>query len=81
MEVVLGSSQVQGEGVVQEAEAAEGFLQAVDGAGGGGEDLVEVVGGGVVGGAFGDGMPFSELSEPAGQLPLHAHLFLKPWLV
>jgi hypothetical protein len=24
---------------------------------------------------------FSELSELAGQLPLHTHLFLKPWLV
>ncbi|MER5756819.1 hypothetical protein [Streptomyces sp. NPDC002088] len=53
MEVVLRLAQVQGEGVVEEAEAGQGLLQAVDGAGGGLEVAVEVVGGGVVGGAFG----------------------------
>ncbi|GGQ23836.1 hypothetical protein GCM10010279_34540 [Streptomyces mutabilis] len=43
MEVVLGFAQVQGEGVVQEAEAGQGLLQSVDGAGGNLEVAVEVV--------------------------------------
>ncbi|WP_328474894.1 hypothetical protein [Streptomyces sp. NBC_00448] len=53
MEVVLGFAQVQGEGVVEEAQAGQGLVQAVDGAGGGLEVAVEVVGGGVVRGALG----------------------------
>jgi hypothetical protein len=61
LEVVLGASQVQGEGVFEEAQARKCAFQSVDGAGGGGEDVVEVVGGDVVGGPFGDGVPFSEL--------------------
>ena len=35
VEVVLGPAQVQGERVLQQAEAGQRFLQAVDGAGGG----------------------------------------------
>ena len=49
VEVVLGFAQVQGEGVVEEAEAGQGFLKAVDGAGGRFEVVVQVGGGGVVG--------------------------------
>lgn len=63
MEVVLGFAQVQGKGVVEEAEAGEGLLQAVDGSGGGLEVAVEIVGGGVVRGAFGQQSPFSELGS------------------
>ena len=61
MEVVLGFAQVQRQSVVEEAEAGQGLLQAVDGAGGGLEVAVQVVGGGVVGGALGQESPFSEL--------------------
>jgi hypothetical protein len=58
VEVVLRAAQVQDEGLVEEAEASQGLLQAVDRAGGGLEDLVEVVvGGGVVGSALSDGPP------------------------
>lgn len=64
MEVVLGFAQVQGEGVVEEAEAGQGLFQAVDGAGGGLEVAVEVVGGGVVGGAFGQQSPLLALAPP-----------------
>ena len=56
-EVVLGPAQVQGEGFVEEAERRECLFQAVDGVGGGIEDLVQEVGGGRVGGAFGERAP------------------------
>ena len=68
MEVVLGFAQVQGEGVVEEAEAGQGLLQAVDGAGGGLEVAVEVVGGGVVGGAFGQQPPLLALAAPVEEV-------------
>ncbi|WP_280892148.1 hypothetical protein [Streptomyces sp. LBL] len=68
MEVVLGFAQVQGEGVVEEAEAGQGLLQAVDGAGCGIEVAVEVVGGGVVGGALGQQPPLFTLSLPVEEV-------------
>src|SRR5205814_601722 len=42
--VVLRAAQVQGECLVEQAEAGEGLLEPVDGLGGRFEDLVEVVG-------------------------------------
>src|SRR5262245_42975433 len=68
VEVVLGFAQVQGEGVVQEAEPGQGFLQAVDGAGGGLEIVVQVGGGGVVGGAFGQQPPLFAFAPPVEQV-------------
>ncbi|MFJ1551598.1 hypothetical protein [Streptomyces sp. NPDC088246] len=68
MEVVLGFAQVQGEGVVEEAEAGQGLFQAVDGAGSGLEVAMEVVGGGVVGGAFGQQPPLLALAPPVEQV-------------
>ncbi|MFD4947972.1 hypothetical protein ACFWNT_37030 [Streptomyces sp. NPDC058409] len=68
VEVVLGFAQVQGEGVVKEAEVGQGLLQAVDGAGGGFEVVVEVVGGGVVGGAFGQQPPLLALAPPVEEV-------------
>jgi hypothetical protein len=41
--VVLGAAQVQGEGLVEQAEAGEGFFQPVDGLGSGREDLVQSI--------------------------------------
>jgi hypothetical protein len=68
LEVVLGPAQIQGEGVVEQAEAGECLLQPVDGAGGGLEDLVQVAGGGVVGGALGDGVPLLAFAPPVQQI-------------
>jgi hypothetical protein len=62
VEVVLGFARVQGEGVVEEAEAGQGPLQAVDGASGGLEVAVQVVGGRVVGGALGQQPPLLALA-------------------
>src|ERR1035441_5092459 len=53
VEVVLRPAQVQGQGLAEQAEAGQGLLQAVDRAGGWLEDLVQVVGGGVVRGTLG----------------------------
>jgi hypothetical protein len=71
--VVLGAAQVQGDGLVEQAEPGERFLKPVNALGGGREDLVQVVGGSV-GGAFGDGGPllaFAPLVQQvrAGQAP------------
>jgi hypothetical protein len=49
VEVVLEAPQVQGEGFVEDAEGGQGLLESFDGLGGGLEDGVEVIGGGVVG--------------------------------
>ena len=68
VEIILGLAQVQGEGVVQEAESGQGLLQAVDGAGGGLEVVVQVAGGGVVGGAFGQQPPLFALAPPVEQV-------------
>ena len=68
VEVVLGPAQVQGKGLVEQAEPGEGLLQPVDRVGGGREDLVQVVGGGVVGGALGDGVPLLALAPPVEQV-------------
>ena len=68
VEVVLGFAQVQGEGVVEQAEPGQGLLQAVDGAGGGFEVAVQVVGGGVVGGAFGQQSPLLAFASPVEQV-------------
>ncbi|WP_426504312.1 hypothetical protein ACPPVO_42990 [Dactylosporangium sp. McL0621] len=57
MEVVLRLAEIECEGVLEQAEAREGLLQAVDGPGGGFEVLVQVGGGRVVGGAFGQQPP------------------------
>ena len=65
--MVLGLAQVRGEGVVQEAEPGQGLVQAVDGAGGGLEVVVQAGGRGVVGGAFGQQPPLPALAPPAGQ--------------
>ena len=53
VEVALRASQVQGERVVEHADAGEGAFQAVDGAGGGLELLMQPVGHVVGGCAFG----------------------------
>jgi hypothetical protein len=68
VEIVLGFAQVQGEGVIQQAESCQGLLQAVDGAGGGLEVVVQVGGGGVVGGAFGQQPPLLALAPPVEQV-------------
>jgi hypothetical protein len=68
VEVVLGLAQVQGERVVEEAEPGQGLLQAVDGAGGGLEVAVQVGGGGVVGGSFGQQPPLLALAPPVEQV-------------
>jgi hypothetical protein len=68
VEVVLGLAQVQGEGLVEQAEAGEGLLQAVDGAGGRLEVGVQVVGGRVVGCAFGEQPPLLALAPPVEQV-------------
>ncbi|MCX4799513.1 MULTISPECIES: hypothetical protein [unclassified Streptomyces] len=68
VEVVLGFAQVQGEGVVEQAQAGQGAFQAVDGAGGGFEVAVEVVGGGVVGGALGQESPLLALAAPVEEV-------------
>lgn len=68
VEVVLGFAQVQGEGVVEEAKARQGLLQAVDGAGGGFEVAGQVVGGGVVGGALGQQPPLLAFAAPVEQV-------------
>ncbi|WBO69790.1 hypothetical protein [Streptomyces camelliae] len=68
MEAVLGFAQVQCEGVVEDAEAGQGLLQAVDGAGGGLEVAVEVVGGGIVRGAFGQQPPLLSLAPPVEEI-------------
>ena len=68
VEVVLGFAQVQREGVVEQAEPGQGLLQAVDGAGGGLEVAVQVVGGGVVGGAFGELAPLLAFAPPVQQV-------------
>jgi hypothetical protein len=68
VEIVLGFAQVQGQGVVQEAESCQGFLQAVDGAGSGLEVVVQVGGGGVVGCAFGQQPPLFALAPPVEQV-------------
>ena len=64
VEVVLRAAEIKGQGLIEQPQAGEGFLQPVDRAGGRLEDLVEVVGGGVVGGAFGDGAPLFLLAAP-----------------
>ena len=66
--IVLGFAQVQGEGIIQEAESGQGLLQAVDGAGGGLEIVVQVGGGGVVGSAFGQQPPLFALAAPVEQV-------------
>jgi hypothetical protein len=68
VEVVLGLAEVQGEGVVEEAGPGQGLLQAVDGAGGRLEIGVQVGGGGVVGGAFGEQPPLFALAPPVEQV-------------
>ena len=68
MEVVLGFAQVQGECVVQEAEPGQGLFQPVDRAGGGLENLMQVVGAGVVWGALGDGPPLLLLAPPVEEV-------------
>ncbi|MFE9783264.1 hypothetical protein ACFYPA_34595 [Streptomyces sp. NPDC005775] len=73
MEVVLGFAQVQGEGVIEEAEAGQGLLQAVDGAGGGLEVAVEVVGGRVIGGTLGQQLPLLTLAPPIQQVGAGAY--------
>ncbi len=57
LEVVLGFAQIQGEGVVEEPESGQCLLQAVDRAGGGFEVVVQVGGGGVLGGSLGQQPP------------------------
>ncbi|MGW4886440.1 hypothetical protein [Streptomyces murinus] len=64
MEAVLGFAQVQGEDAGEEAEAGQGLLQAVDGTGAGLEVAVKVIGGGVVGGTFGQLPPLLALTAP-----------------
>ena len=73
VEVVLGRAQVQGERVVEQPEPGQGLLQAVDGAGGGLEVRVQVVGGGVVGGAFGERAPLLALAPPVEQVGAGQH--------
>jgi hypothetical protein len=68
VEVVLRFAQVQGEGLVEQPKAGESPFQAVDGAGGGFEVAVEVVGGGVVRGAFGQQPPLLALASPVEQV-------------
>jgi hypothetical protein len=68
VEVVLGLAQVQGECLVEEAEAGQGLLQAVDGAGGRLEVAVEVAGGGVVGRPLGEQPPLLALAAPVEQV-------------
>jgi hypothetical protein len=68
LEVVLRPSQVQGEGVIEQPEPGEGFLQAVDGPSSGVEDLVQIVGGGVVGSAFSDRSPLLPFPAPVKKI-------------
>jgi hypothetical protein len=70
---VLRAAQVQGQGLVEQAEAGQGLLQPVDRAGGWLEYLVQVVGGGVVGGALGDGPPLLLLAPPVEQVGAGHH--------
>ena len=73
LEVVLGAAQVQGERVVEQAEAGQGGFQPVDGGRGRGEDFVQPAGGGVVGGAFGDGVPLLAFAPPVEQVGAGQH--------
>ncbi|MEV7288735.1 hypothetical protein AB0O01_30040 [Streptomyces sp. NPDC093252] len=68
MEVVLELAEVQGEGVVEEPEAGQRLLQAVDGAGGGFEVAVEVLGSGVVEGSFGQQSPLFAFAPSVEQV-------------
>ncbi|MFJ9676363.1 hypothetical protein ACIRP5_37025 [Streptomyces sp. NPDC101221] len=68
MEVVLGAPQVEGEGFVEDAEGGQGLLESFDGLGGGFEDGVEVVGGGIVGGVLGDGSPLFGFASPVEEV-------------
>lgn len=67
-EVVLGSSQVEGEGLVEHADGLHCPFQAVDRAGGRFEDLVQVVGCGTVGGAFGEQPPLLAFAVPVDEV-------------
>src|SRR6266536_4974571 len=71
--VVLGPPQVQRERLVEQAEPGEGLFQPIDRLGGGREDLVKVVGGGVVGGAFGDGGPLLAFAQPVQEVRAGQH--------
>ncbi|WP_223839121.1 hypothetical protein [Saccharopolyspora pogona] len=66
LEVVLGLAQVEVEGLVKQAEPGQGFLQAVDGAGGGLEVAVQVVGGRVVGSTLGQLPPLFAFAASKG---------------
>jgi hypothetical protein len=67
-EVILQVAQVQGERILQQAEAGQGFLEAADCGGDGLEDLVEVVGGGAVGSAFDDRRLLLSVVPPVEQI-------------
>src|SRR5262249_14021399 len=61
-----------GRGPGRAGRARPGVLQAVDGRGGGGKDLVQV-GGGVVGGAFGQRVPLFAFAAPVEQVGAGEH--------
>src|SRR5258708_37487905 len=67
-EVVLGPAQVEGERLVEEADGGQGLFQPGGRAGGGVEDLVEVVGDGAVGGAFGGRAPVLSCAVPGEEV-------------
>ena len=68
VEVVLGTAQVEGERFVKQAHTRQRFLQPVDRAAGGFEDLVEVVGGGVIRRVFGDRVPLLAFAAPVKEI-------------
>ena len=68
VEVVLGFAQVHREGLVEQAEPGQGLLQAVDGAGGGVEVAVQVVGGGTVRGSLGQLSPLLAFAPPVQEV-------------
>src|SRR4051812_464075 len=65
VEVVLSPADVEGQRVLlEQAEASERAFEAVDGAGGGREDLVQPVGRVVVGRSFGKRIPLLAFAAP-----------------
>lgn len=64
VEIVLRTTEVH----LQETEAGQGALEAVDGAGGGGEDLVQPVAVSSLGGSFGERVSLFAFESPVAQV-------------